>query len=89
MTEAISLAISNEWLSAADVFHATTDQARLNPADLQRHWLRQRSCDRQSRQRPSRPFRECANRQQANIPGRAGPGLLVRARALRQQDHER
>ena len=40
MTEAISLATSNEGLSAADVFHAKTDQARLNPADLQRHWLR-------------------------------------------------
>ena len=40
MTEAISLAISNEGLSAADVFDGTTDQARLNPADLQRHWLR-------------------------------------------------
>ena len=40
MTEATGLAMSNGGLSAADAFHATTDQARLNPADLQRHWVR-------------------------------------------------
>ncbi len=37
MTEATRLAMPNKGLSAVDAFYATTNQARLNPGDLQRH----------------------------------------------------
>ena len=62
MTEATRLAMSNKGLSAADAFQATTDQTRLNPADLERYWVRQGSCEEQHRQQPSRPFREGVKR---------------------------
>ena len=80
MTETTTLAVSIEGSSAADAFDATTHQTRVNPADLQRHWMRKGSHHRKGRHQRNHRLRTMADKnKQASQPvqGQAswyGPG---------------